>query len=207
MLTLFHLPVESDFCYYGAIEMEAPLVINCSKLKTSFQQQPPRLVRWGFHPSSFLPVMIGIMQDDTVCRIEFARGRKAAAILKDWAEAWPCSMFVEDQKKTAIAMRKLTGKGEDIKLVMIGTPFQHAVWKELQKIPKGEVRTYADVARRIKNPKAVRAVGTACGANPIPILVPCHRVVGSNGGLGGFGGGLPLKEFMLKAEGALKNAA
>ena len=86
---------------------------------------------------------------------------------------------------------------------MTGTKFQQAVWKELQKIPLGKLTSYAEVAKRINNPKAVRAVGSACGANPVPILVPCHRVIASNGALGGFGGGLPLKKKMLTAEKAI----
>jgi methylated-DNA-[protein]-cysteine S-methyltransferase len=75
------------------------------------------------------------------------------------------------------------------------------VWKELLKVPAGKTISYAELARRIKHPKAVRAVGNAMGANPIPILVPCHRVIATNGHLGGFGGGLTLKRLLLEAEG------
>jgi len=81
-----------------------------------------------------------------------------------------------------------------------GTAFQQAVWLTLRKIPRGETRSYAWVARKIGKPKAARAVGTACGANPVPIIVPCHRVVASDGSLGGFGGGLPLKRRLLALE-------
>ena len=81
-----------------------------------------------------------------------------------------------------------------------GTDFQNTVWKELRRIPYGETISYLDLARRIGNPKAVRAVGLANGANPIAIVVPCHRVIGSNGSLTGFGGGLPTKRALLELE-------
>jgi methylated-DNA-[protein]-cysteine S-methyltransferase len=81
-----------------------------------------------------------------------------------------------------------------------GTPFQKTVWQELRRIPYGETISYLDLANRIKNPKAVRAVGMANGANPIAIIVPCHRVIGSNGSLTGFGGGLPTKRALLELE-------
>lgn len=83
-----------------------------------------------------------------------------------------------------------------------GTAFEKRVWKALEKIPYGETRTYSDVARSIGNPTAARAVGAANGRNPIPIVVPCHRVVAAGGKLGGFGGGLPLKKKLLSLEGA-----
>lgn len=85
-------------------------------------------------------------------------------------------------------------------LDLYGTPFQIAVWEELFRIPYGETRSYADIARAIGRPAAVRAVGAANGANPIAIIVPCHRVIGSNGSLTGYGGGLPTKEWLLAME-------
>lgn len=83
-----------------------------------------------------------------------------------------------------------------------GTSFQRNVWHELRRIPFGETRSYAQIAVAIGSPRAVRAVGAANGANPIPIVVPCHRVIGSSGKLTGFGGGLPLKKRLLELEGA-----
>ena len=81
-----------------------------------------------------------------------------------------------------------------------GTPFQQKVWSELLKIPYGETISYGELARRIGNPNASRAVGLANGSNPIPIIIPCHRVIGSNGKLTGYGGGLPIKEKLLALE-------
>jgi methylated-DNA-[protein]-cysteine S-methyltransferase len=81
-----------------------------------------------------------------------------------------------------------------------GTPFQLEVWRRLCEIPYGETMSYGDLARRLGNPGASRAVGLANGTNPIPIVIPCHRVIGSNGALTGYGGGLPVKEKLLALE-------
>jgi len=88
----------------------------------------------------------------------------------------------------------------DLTLDMQGTGFQTRVWHELRNIPYGETRSYSFVANTIGAPKAVRAVGAANGRNPIPIVVPCHRVIGAGGSLVGYGGGLPLKRFLLDLE-------
>jgi O-6-methylguanine DNA methyltransferase len=84
-----------------------------------------------------------------------------------------------------------------------GTTFQRKVWAALQSIPAGKTETYSHLAASLKKPKAARAVGSACGANPIPLLIPCHRVVAAHGGLGGFSGGLHWKKKLLGREGAL----
>ncbi|MDO8547154.1 MAG: methylated-DNA--[protein]-cysteine S-methyltransferase [Nitrospirales bacterium] len=81
------------------------------------------------------------------------------------------------------------------------SPFQMKVWEVLRGIPYGRVRSYGWVARKIGKPRAARAVGSACGANPVPLLVPCHRIVAGDGSLGGFSGGLPNKKRLLKLEG------
>jgi O-6-methylguanine DNA methyltransferase len=86
-----------------------------------------------------------------------------------------------------------------------GTEFQLRVWRRLEAIPYGAIRSYSEIAREIGSPQAVRAVGAANGANPIPIVVPCHRVIGSNGKLVGYGGGLPLKKRLLELEGARRS--
>ncbi|MGO4882544.1 MAG: methylated-DNA--[protein]-cysteine S-methyltransferase [Bryobacteraceae bacterium] len=88
----------------------------------------------------------------------------------------------------------------DLTLDMQGTQFQKRVWAELLKIPYGETCSYSFIANAIGAPKAVRAVGSANGRNPIPIVVPCHRVIGAGGSLTGYGGGLPLKRFLLDLE-------
>lgn len=81
-----------------------------------------------------------------------------------------------------------------------GSDFERAVWREMSKIPYGEMRTYGEIAAVLGDPGAARAVGTACNRNPIPVIVPCHRVVGAGGKLVGFGGGLPRKRHLLELE-------
>jgi methylated-DNA-[protein]-cysteine S-methyltransferase len=88
----------------------------------------------------------------------------------------------------------------DLPLAPEGTPFQLEVWRRLCEIPYGETISYGELARRLGNPNASRAVGLANGANPIPIVIPCHRVIGSDGKLTGYGGGLPIKEKLLALE-------
>ena len=91
----------------------------------------------------------------------------------------------------------------DLPLDVQGTEFQKSVWKALAKIPYGKTASYRDIAKKVKNEKAVRAVGTANGKNPLCIIIPCHRVIASNGTLGGYSGGLPLKTQLLALEKSL----
>jgi methylated-DNA-[protein]-cysteine S-methyltransferase len=88
----------------------------------------------------------------------------------------------------------------NLRLAPEGTPFQRAVWNALLTIPYGETISYGELARRVGNPRASRAVGAANGRNPLPIVVPCHRVIGNDGTLTGYGGGLPIKEALLALE-------
>ena len=114
--------------------------------------------------------------------------------------------WIYNEKPFAEARRQLVEyfegerKSFDLPLRVSGTEFQVRVLEELQRIPYGETLSYSDIAERIGNPKAVRAVGAANGRNPIPIVIPCHRVIGSSGDLTGFGGGLDTKEALLRLE-------
>jgi methylated-DNA-[protein]-cysteine S-methyltransferase len=106
-------------------------------------------------------------------------------------------------EETARQLREyFAGRRREFELPLApeGTKFQKSVWRELQGIPYGRTISYGELARRVGNPKASRAVGAANGANPIPIVIPCHRVIGANGKLTGFGGGLPIKEKLLDLE-------
>src|SRR5205085_3881727 len=96
----------------------------------------------------------------------------------------------------------ITGEGSlaRVPVDIRGTVFQRRVWEALRRIPRGETRTYSEIARAIGAPAAVRAVGSACGANPVALVVPCHRAVRADGGLGGYAWGLPLKEHLLEIE-------
>lgn len=98
-------------------------------------------------------------------------------------------------------------KDFDLPLAPEGTAFQTKVWRALQTIPYGRTISYGELARRIRKPTASRAVGAANGQNPIPIIIPCHRVIGANGTLTGFGGGLPIKRQLLALEGCLPERA
>lgn len=125
----------------------------------------------------------------------------------DWSQEGPGAGH-EDRRHQVLleAERQLQAyfAGElrqfDLPLEPEGTPFQQRVWKQLLTIPYGETRSYMEIARQIGAPAAVRAVGAANGANPLPIVVPCHRVIGASGKLVGYGGGLPLKQRLLALE-------
>jgi len=103
----------------------------------------------------------------------------------------------------AKAIRTYLGGGPDprLKPVLTEDGFQARVWKEIQKIPRGEVRSYGRIAKALRRPGAARAVGQACGSNPIPLVIPCHRVVASDGSMGGFSAGLTIKRRLLELEG------
>jgi O-6-methylguanine DNA methyltransferase len=129
----------------------------------------------------------------------------------DWARRWmTIERVIEGEQVESLQQgmdelrRYFAGEHVEFScpLDLYGTPFQLEVWHELCRIPYGETRSYGEVARAIGRPLAVRAVGAANGANPVGIIVPCHRVIGSNGSLTGYGGGLPMKEWLLALEGA-----
>lgn len=110
---------------------------------------------------------------------------------------------------TALLARYFTGEIgvlDTIPVELNGTPFQKTVWQALRRIPGGTTISYAELAKRIGEPAAVRAVGTANGANPVAVIVPCHRVIGSNGSLTGYGGGLDRKQWLLEHEGVLSRS-
>jgi methylated-DNA-[protein]-cysteine S-methyltransferase len=147
------------------------------------------------------PLICVVDEDGAVVRIAFSHGRDAQKI--------STLELIEDSGRTAEVRRQLdeyfAGRREefDLPLAPRGTPFELSVWDELRRIPFGETRSYADIARALGKPAATRAVGRANGANPIPIVVPCHRVIGSNGSLTGFGGGLEAKARLLELEGRI----
>lgn len=109
--------------------------------------------------------------------------------------------LLERYKKHTLIEKKINLQ-DKLSCILAGTPFQHQVWSALLKIPRGRVVSYQDLAHTLQRPKAVRAIGNAVGANPISPLIPCHRVVGSKGGLGGYYWGLEAKRALLREEGA-----
>ena len=139
--------------------------------------------------------------DDGIRAVEFPENRHPVRREGEWREG--------DHPLLDEAARQLgeyfagERRGFDLPLAPRGTEFQRKVWLALRGIPFGQTWSYAQLAKSIDNMQAMRAVGAANGRNPIPIIVPCHRVIGANGTLTGFGGGLPTKEFLLRLEGAL----
>ena len=129
--------------------------------------------------------------------IFFPKGRNTLPIGADWEHR---PVFFKEVKRQLGAYFKGDLKTFDLPLAPRGTAFQHQVWEALRRIPYGEVVSYKSIAEAIGNPKAVRAVGGANGKNPIPVVVPCHRVIGSSGDLTGFGGGLETKSRLIELE-------
>lgn len=126
------------------------------------------------------------------------KGKRRFEISSEWIEN---SSFFDDVRQQVDQYFKGTRKTFTVNLNPHGTEFQKMIWRELVKIPYGTVRTYKDIAIAIGNAKAARAVGMANSKNPIPLIVPCHRVVGSNGSLTGFAHGLEMKTKLLGTEG------
>ncbi len=118
-----------------------------------------------------------------------------------WAGQCGTDSLLDEARRQLVAYFAGQLRAFDLPLAPNGTEFQRRVWTELTKIPFGTTTSYAELARRVSNTAAVRAVGAANGRNPIPIIVPCHRVIGSDGSLTGFGGGLHRKQWLLRHEG------
>ena len=136
--------------------------------------------------------------------IEFAENRHPVKRSIDWQEGdYPLLARAHLQLDEYFAG---TRHVFDLPLSPQGTDFQRKVWNTLASIPYGQTISYAQLAQRIGKPSAMRAVGAANGRNPLPIVLPCHRVIGADGSLTGFGGGLPTKQFLLQLEGALAPA-
>jgi O-6-methylguanine DNA methyltransferase len=159
-----------------------------------------------YYSALAVPVVKNVFVASTtkgICMLDFQTSEKK--FLKEVREN-VSGEIVRDNKKNREALYQIRKylRGElkrfGCKLDFRGTPFQKKVWAQLMKIPYGETRSYAEIARAIGHPKAFRAVGSANGANPIPIIAPCHRVIESNGGLGGYGHGLPMKKRLLALE-------
>jgi len=146
----------------------------------------------AFFVSPIGPVRLEVWEG-RVARIDFARGQFRSRAVPDSSTA--------DAVKQLVEYFKGIRRDFDMELYLDGTEFQEAVWRALGRIPFGETRTYGQVAAAIGRPAAARAVGAACNANPISIVVPCHRVVGAGGDLVGYGGGMWRKRWLLEHEG------
>ncbi len=162
-------------------------------------------ILWGWFESPFGPALI-MGTERGICGIAFAAETGPKAAMEDMLGRWPHATFTEDPTQLApLADRAFPQSGDPdspLPLFLIGAPFQVKVWEALMTIPTGHVTTYSDIARVIGHPKAVRAVGSAVGRNPISWLIPCHRALRKSGGLGGYHWGLPVKRAMLAWEAA-----
>ena len=158
---------------------------------------------WGWFESPFGPALV-MGTEQGICGIGFAAETTEAHAMEDLVSRWPKAAYVEDPMRlrpwvlTAFGVK---AEGE-VPLYMIGAPFQIKVWEALMRIPSGHVTTYSEIAQSIGHPKAVRAVGTAVGRNPVSYLIPCHRALRKSGGLGGYHWGLPVKRALLAWEAA-----
>jgi AraC family transcriptional regulator of adaptative response/methylated-DNA-[protein]-cysteine methyltransferase len=156
-------------------------------------------IHWAAVPTSLGPMLVAAT-DKGVCRLSFAEDRAAlaarfpAATLVEGGEAFTALLA------QVVAAVETPGTGDHIPVDVRGTAFQEAVWRALRSIPPGETRTYSDIAAAVGRPGAVRAAGSANGANHVSVLIPCHRVIRSDGSLGGYAWGLDIKRELLARE-------
>jgi len=158
---------------------------------------------YSFFDTSLLKRVFIASTEKGICAVDFFTSEKA--FLKELGERFS-GEIVRDDRKNKVALSQLSKflqgklKRFDCPLDLKGTPFEKKVWSRLARIPYGETRSYKDIAEAIGHPKAFRAVGNANGSNPLPLILPCHRVIESNGGLGGYGHGLKVKKQLLELE-------
>lgn len=158
-------------------------------------------IRHGWFESPFGPALI-MGTERGICGLAFAAETGQQEAFDDLANRWPDSAMIEDPDYLAPWAHAAFGAETSAPLHLIGAPFQIKVWEALLAIPSGHVTTYSDIAAAIGNPKAVRAVGTAVGRNPVSLLIPCHRALRKSGALGGYHWGLPVKRAILAFEAA-----
>lgn len=156
-------------------------------------------IRWAVVATSLGPMLVAAT-DKGVCRLSFNEGREALAA------RFPNAELVEGGEGFAALLQQVVdaveapGQDHTVPLDVQGTAFQQAVWQELRRIPAGETRSYAEIAAAVGKPGAVRAAGSANGANNVAVLIPCHRVIRSDGSLGGYAYGLEIKQRLLDKE-------
>ncbi|MEO6224225.1 MAG: methylated-DNA--[protein]-cysteine S-methyltransferase [Sphingomicrobium sp.] len=157
-------------------------------------------IRWTTFDSPLGPMLIAATRKG-ICRLTFDDNIASLQRLFANADIVEDEAGMRDLVEGALTAIHSPAMAPELPIDVAGTAFQEKVWQELRKIPLGETRSYADIAAAIGNPGAVRAVGTANGDNHVSVLIPCHRVIRSDGTLGGYGGGLPNKRKLLEAEG------
>lgn len=162
-------------------------------------------IHWAVVPTSLGPMLVAATHKG-VCRLSFNEGEEALRERFPNAELIEGSAEFSGLLESVIAAVEQPGDAAHIPLDVKGTAFQEAVWQELRRIPPGETRSYAEIAAAVGKPGAVRAAGSANGANNVAVLIPCHRVIRSDGSLGGYAYGLEIKERLLEREGRSPSA-
>ena len=157
-------------------------------------------IRWTVADTSLGPMLVAAT-DKGLCRIAFDEDAAALHAHFPNAEIVPGGAALADLAARVVAQVESPDRDQDLPLDVQGTAFQEAIWQELRRIPAGETRSYAELAAAAGNPKAVRAAGTACGANHVPVVIPCHRVQRADGGIGGYAYGVERKLALRRREG------
>jgi AraC family transcriptional regulator of adaptative response/methylated-DNA-[protein]-cysteine methyltransferase len=157
------------------------------------------VMRWAVHETPFGPALV-VASERGLARLDFLEGRRLDQALDEARADWPLSRFVEDPEATIHEVAAAFGAGGEaapLRLFAKGTPFQIQVWRALLKVPQGVTVAYGDLAAELGRPGAARAIGRACGANRIAVLIPCHRVIREAGALGGYQWGIERKQAVL----------
>jgi len=163
-------------------------------------------IAWGWFDTPFGPAL-AMGADRGLCGLAFSAETGREAAMADMRLRWPKAEFTEAPEQLEDWVAGAFHGGGETRLHLIGAPFQIKVWEALLQVPSGHVTTYSDIAAAIGRPKAVRAVGTAVGRNPVSFLIPCHRAIQKAGGLGGYHWGLGVKRAMLAWESARLDSA
>lgn len=163
-------------------------------------------INYGWFDSPFGPAL-SMGTDRGICGLAFSAEFGPDVAMADLRARWPNATYVENPDAIRAWTTAALGLSGDTALHMIGAPFQLQVWEALLRIPSGHVTTYSEIAQSIGRPKAVRAVGTAVGRNPVSLLIPCHRALRKSGALGGYHWGLPVKRALLAWESARNDSA
>lgn len=158
-------------------------------------------INWDWFDSPFGDMLV-MGTDRGICGMAFAADMGRDWALADMRGRWPAAIYQQNGDALRPWVDAALGGQGDVKLLLCGAPFQVHVWEALLKIPSGHVTTYSEIARHIGKPRAVRAVGTAVGRNPVSWLIPCHRALRRDGALGGYHWGLPIKRAMMAWESA-----
>ncbi len=187
------------------------LFVSCEAVTPGEVQHKGRglVIRYGFHPSPLGLLMVGLTERG-ICFLGFVTEEKRAVPYQKMLAHFPYADFIEDESETAQASEAIVkiwrgrgDAGQRLKLDLHGTNLQIQVWQALLKIPTGETMTYQQIAQQLGRPKAARAIGNAVGANPVSLLIPCHRVIRGTGIIDNYGWGSPRKKLILGLEHSL----